>query len=286
MPSPSGLADPHARQVAVPGTSSRGVVIAEPPISQGRDVRRHEPLTVERRPPRATAHPASTPGALWRRRCRSGARAASPSAPQRISSTRSATGGRGSVSRWKTAATAPPCAVPGKPWRSAGNVTTPRAASAAACRSASSIVTAIAGRSGIGAVARVSAVRADDLALDLAHDRAADPAAVHDRVLGHVDSGYSKRDVPPATTFGGCAALLLLLAGLLGSGCARGHARHRARRRRRRPGSPDRDRAVHRPRRVSVRPRGARHGSPLLGAAADAEEIGRAPRTCRLPRAS
>ena len=57
------------------------------------------------------------------------------------------------------------------------------------------------GRSGIRAVARVPAVRADDLALDLAHDRAAHPAAVHDRVLGHVESGYSKRDVPPASTF-------------------------------------------------------------------------------------
>ena len=202
----------------------------------------------------------------------------------RISSTRSATGGRGSVSRWKTAATAPPCAVPGKPCRSAGNVTTPRAASAAACRSASSIVTATAGRSGVGAVARVSAVRADDLALDLAHDRAANPTAVDDRVLGHV-AGYSKRDVPPATTFrrvrgppppGGPSRERLRA----------GHARHRAGRRRRGPGSPDRHRALHRPGRVSVRPRGARHGSPLLGRRRGRGGDRAEPVSARPPRAS
>ena len=188
-----------------------------------------------------------------------------PVGTPRSSSTRSATGGRGSASRWKTAATAPPCAVPGNPWRSAGNVTTPRAASATASRSASSIVMASARRSGIRAVARVSAVRADDLALDLAHDRPADPATVHDRALGHIESGYSKRDAPPATTFWRARAPPAPPGGPPRKRMCPRHAGRRARGRGRGPGPPDHHRALHRAGRLPVRSRGARHGPPLLG---------------------
>jgi hypothetical protein len=64
-------------------------------------------------------------------------------------------------------------------------------------------------------------VRANNLALDLVHDRAADPAAVHGGVLGHGESnGIVSAMHRPLQPLRGHALRVLLVTGLVGSGCA------------------------------------------------------------------